>query len=151
MLSWCLLGACGSGDSQSNRSVVADDAAAYGVLAEQSHVPGDAAVGVATNEADYRALWEQAGFSEELPPVDFDVQVVVIVTSGYGSGCEPSFMQLRIENSEIEVQSVGIEPGQTCAADENTHGVGLAINRAILSEGPYSVTAGARSAELGLE
>ncbi len=151
MLSWCLLGACGSSDSQSSRSVVTDGPVAYRVLAEESQVEGEAALGIAINETDYRALWERAGFAEDRPPVNFGVQAVVIVTSNYGSGCEPLFGRLRIENAEIEVQFVGIEPGQTCAADENVHGLGLAINRAILTDGPYSVRAGASVAELSLE
>lgn len=150
ILSWCLLGACGSSDSQSSRSVVADGPVAYRILAEESQVQGKAALGIAINEADYRALWEQAGFAEDRPPVDFGVQAVVIVTSSYGSGCEPLFGRLRIENAEIQVQSVGLEPGQTCAADENVHGLGLAINRAILTEGPYLVRAGSSVAELSL-
>ena len=151
ILTGCLLAACSSGESQSAGSVISDGPVGYSILAEESQVQGEAGLGIAVNESDYRAHWDRAGFAEDRPPVDFGVEAVVIVTSSYGSGCEPHFARFRIENTEIEVQFVGIEPGQTCAADENVHGLGLAINRAILSEGPYSVRAGSRVAALSLD
>lgn len=97
--------------------------------------------GVATDTAQYAALWDRSGVTAEQPEVDFDTEVVIWFGAVYGSGCEIRMDDVVFDRERSIVHGDFVTPGNpgACNEDANPEAYLVAVDRASLPVGPFSV------------
>lgn len=97
--------------------------------------------GVATNGAQYEALWSASGLEGERPVVDFEAEVVIWFGAVYGSGCEIRMDDVVFDLRRSIVHADFVIPGspQACPDDANPKAYVVAVDRQFLPEGPFAV------------
>lgn len=103
--------------------------------------------GIATDEASYVDLWEEAGVAEDRPEVDFETEVAIWFGAVYSSGgCD----DLRLDDVVVDreaalvhadIVTLGSPPG--CNDDANPHAFLVAVPRDRLPEGGFALQLGA--------
>lgn len=89
--------------------------------------------GIATDEADLRELWREAGISAPVPAVDFETEVVIWFGAVYGSSCP----NLRLDDVVVDQGIVyplivNVDAPMDCTDDANPHAYVVAVERSAL-------------------
>lgn len=97
--------------------------------------------GVATDETQYGSLWDLSGVTTERPPVDFETDIVVWFGAVYGSSCEIRMDDVVFDLERSIAHGDFVVPGNpsACNADANPEAYLVAVERAALPVGPFSV------------
>lgn len=106
--------------------------------------PDPIAVGGATDEAEYAALWNAFGLQSAAPSVDFEREIVLYLGMAGSSSCPEQFRRLVVDHQASRVyaqwQQPGVGPGRGCTDDLAPQGVLVAVSRAELPEQPFSLS-----------
>lgn len=93
--------------------------------------------GFASDQADFEALWREAGISAPLPEVDFGSEVVIWFGAVYGSSCPDLRMDdVVIADGIVYPVIVNLTDAMGCTDDANPHAYVVAVERfALPAEG----------------
>ncbi|CAN5171535.1 hypothetical protein BH18ACT4_BH18ACT4_05240 [soil metagenome] len=108
--------------------------------------------GVATDDDQYEALWDESGLGGEPPTVDFEREIVIWFAAVYGSGCEIRMNDVVLDTERAIVHGDFVVPGvhQGCAEDANPEAYVVAVQRDHLPDGRFVVQLGADSPPAGV-
>jgi hypothetical protein len=92
---------------------------------------------IATDRADFEALWREAGISEPVPGFDFEDEIVIWFGAVYGSSCPNLRMDdVVIDDGVVYPEIVLVDAPMACTDDANPHAYVVAVERSALpSEG----------------
>lgn len=119
------------------------DGAPFVVLAEEIGVVGAPSLAVPDDEADVERWWAGLGVDAAAPGVDPSRDVLIGATAAYRSGCDFRFRDLAVDQRArtMLVRYTGSEPADSCGHEEVPFATLLAVPRADLVPGRWTVTA----------
>ncbi len=88
---------------------------------------------IATDQADFGALWREAGITSSVPEVDFETEIVVWFGAVYGSSCPNLRMDdVVIDADVVYPEIVLVDAPMACTADARPHAYVVAVERSAL-------------------
>lgn len=98
---------------------------------------------VATTDEQLEQVWREAGFSGDLPRVDWDTEVVVSFGAIWSSGREIRLTELVVQDDSVYPLTPTLEPDLGGADDARAHSFVLAVERSVLpKQVPFFVQLG---------
>jgi hypothetical protein len=113
-------------------------------LLGDARVAGNHATALASDQTQYRFLWDAIGMPGETPPVAFETEIVIwfghIVSSS--PDCQDRLDDVVVDDAAALVQPRFSTPGGAivCNADANPHDFVVAVQRERLPAGPFGIT-----------
>lgn len=96
--------------------------------------------GIATDAAGLQGLWEEIGLDGPPPEVDFTDEVVVWFGAVYGSSCPNIRLDdVVVDGTTLYAEIVLPNAPVACTDDANAHAYVVAVQRAMLPEGPFVI------------
>lgn len=115
------------------------------LLADEPGVGAPYTTGIASDQASYEGLWRGIGLSGEMPPVDFETEVVIYFGAVYGSSCP----DLRLDDVVVDrdralvhAEIVLVDPPMMCTDDANPRAYLVALERSRLPAEPFAIQLG---------
>jgi hypothetical protein len=111
------------------------------LLADQDQVGGPYKTGIAADAQSFTALWASIGLAGTVPEVDFQTEVAVWFGAVHGSSCP----RLRLDDVIADTDRALLYPRITafnagiCTADAIGHAYVVAVERAKLPAGPFTI------------
>lgn len=101
-------------------------------------------VAVIDNAADYEATWARSSRSAAPPDVSFDTEVVLYLGMAGSSSCPETFEHLVVDADAARVygqwRPFDLALGMGCTDDLAAQGLLLAVSRAALPQGEFTLT-----------
>lgn len=149
MLAACVAdGPGGTGGSGGSGSGGSGDVG-WRLLGEEQGAGEARRTGVATTQRQLGPLWQEAGLPGDPGAVDWDQEIVIWFGAVYGSGCPVEFRGAVVDGATVhgDIDIIGTPPG--CNDDANPHAFVVAVDRADLPAGPFTVQLGGGEPYLG--
>ena len=101
-------------------------------------------VALIDNETDYQTGWAQTDRSSAPPAVDWSSEVVIYLGMAGSSSCPETFQHLVVDAEGVHMygdwRPFDIGPGVGCTDDLQAQGILLAVSRAALPTGQFTLT-----------
>jgi hypothetical protein len=111
------------------------------LLTDQDETGEPYRTGIAADTDAYAALWAEVGLKGDPPPVNFETEVVVWFGAVHGSSCP----RLRLDDVVVNVERALLHSVITrwefgaCTADAIGHAYVVAVERAMLAPGGFTI------------